>query len=389
MPAGADVGAIIAVLGDRAVDADPALAAALDLRRGAAVDLPRLEVSSHPPRKLAVVAASERALGPLVATAARSGWRTAGASTEQMDPLSMSRMLLDASVDAVLVGAGDPPAADERRALGELAALVAGVAERRPELIVVLAGGMSEHLPAFGDVGRRPGEVVLGPAARRGAPGGPLADLLIELALPPDDAHRALGWGAMALADVLDRRVDVVEIGYDAGTRAAATPGVGGIRGDGPAGRRPERGTRARGPRRRGRRPCRAVVDLGRRPPSPPRPTARAAHRTVGRRDRRRRHASPRGRPGRPLAPGRVDARLGRPAARRPDRRHRWRVGRRRRPDHRARARGRAAPTRGGPVRARSRADPRAARARSPTPTSGGRWSPTSWTTCSHRSGRS
>src|SRR3954449_5499045 len=105
MPAGADLGAIIAVLGDRAVDADPGLAAALDLRHGAAVDLPRLEVSSHPPRKLAVIAASERALAPLEATAARSGWRTAGASTEQMDPLSMSRMLLDASVDAVLVGA--------------------------------------------------------------------------------------------------------------------------------------------------------------------------------------------------------------------------------------------------------------------------------------------
>src|SRR3954452_1807053 len=78
MPAGADVGAIISVLGDRAVDADPGLAAALDLRHGAAVDLPRLEVSSHPPRKLAVVAASERGLAPLVATAARSGWGAAG-----------------------------------------------------------------------------------------------------------------------------------------------------------------------------------------------------------------------------------------------------------------------------------------------------------------------
>ena len=32
----------------------------------------------------------------------------------------------------------------------------------------------------------------------------------------------------MALAEVLDRRVDVVEIGYDAGSRAAAAPGVGG-----------------------------------------------------------------------------------------------------------------------------------------------------------------
>ena len=228
MPAGADVDAVISALGDRAVDADPMLATALDLRRGGAIALPRLEVASHPPRKMAVIAASERGLAPLVATASRSGWRTASASTEQMDPLAMTTMLLDASVQGVLVGAGDPPAADERRALGELAALVAAVAERRPDLVIVLAGSMSDHLPAFGDVGRRKGEVVLGPPARRGVPGGPLADLLLELALRPDDAHRALGWGAMALADVLDRRVDVVEIGYDAGTRASAVPGVGG-----------------------------------------------------------------------------------------------------------------------------------------------------------------
>src|SRR3954464_8029789 len=209
MPAGADIEAILSVLGDRVVAADPALAAApdpalatpLELRRGGAVELPGLEVSSRPPRKLAVVAASERALTPLVATAARSAWLTGGASPEQTDPLAMSRLLLDASVHGVLVGAGDPPAAGERRALGELAALVSAVGERRPKLIVVLAGGMSGHLPAFGDVGRRPGEVVLGPAARRGVPGGPLADLLLELALRPDDAHRSLGWGAMALAD--------------------------------------------------------------------------------------------------------------------------------------------------------------------------------------------
>ena len=128
----------------------------------------------------------------------------------------------------MLVGAGDPPAADERRALGEMTALVAAVAERRPELAIILAGGMTDHLAAFGDVGRRPGEVVLGPAAKKGVPGGPLAELLLELALPPDDSHRSLGPGAMALAEVLDRRVDVVEIGYDAGSRAAAAPGVGG-----------------------------------------------------------------------------------------------------------------------------------------------------------------
>ena len=43
----------------------------------------------------------------------------------------------------------------------------------------------------------------------------------------------------MALAEVLDRRVDVVEVGFDAGTRAAAAPGVaGGARQPRPGGRR-------------------------------------------------------------------------------------------------------------------------------------------------------
>ena len=36
MPAGADVDAVVTALGDRAVAADPGLAAALDLRRGSA-----------------------------------------------------------------------------------------------------------------------------------------------------------------------------------------------------------------------------------------------------------------------------------------------------------------------------------------------------------------
>jgi len=73
MPAGADTEAIVSVLGERAVAADRSLAGVLDLRPGAAKDLPRLEVASHPPRTMAVVAASERALAPLVATASRSG----------------------------------------------------------------------------------------------------------------------------------------------------------------------------------------------------------------------------------------------------------------------------------------------------------------------------
>ena len=106
MPAGSDMEALIAVLGDRMVEADPALAGALELRHGSAVDLPRLEVASHPPRRLAVIAASERALAPLAATAARSGWRIDAASAEAVDPLAMSTLLLEASVGACWSGPG-------------------------------------------------------------------------------------------------------------------------------------------------------------------------------------------------------------------------------------------------------------------------------------------
>jgi hypothetical protein len=225
LPAGADSAAVAALLAARASAADPALASALGLDRTSAGDLPRVDVASHPPRQLAVVAGSERALAPLVAAASRSGWLVSSASAESADPLEMSNMLLDVRTDAILAGAGDPPAADERRALGELGALVAAAAHRRPQLPVVLAGGMAGQLHAFGDVSDRLGRVLVGAAAPLGGVGGDLCDLLLDVALPADDSRRALGAATAALADVLDRRVDVVEIGYDCGTRAGAWPG--------------------------------------------------------------------------------------------------------------------------------------------------------------------
>ncbi len=228
LPAGADPTAAAALLVSRAVAADPPLARALALDTTPSADLARLEVASHPPGRLAVVAGSERALAPLVAAASRSGWRTASASVQAADPLAMSTLLLDREVDAILVGAGDPPAADERRALGELGALVAAAALRRPELPVILAGAMAEQLPAFGDTAERPARIWVGPAARAGSAGADLCDLLIEVALPADDARRALGAATLALAEVLDRRIDVVEVGFDGGTRAGAWPGAWG-----------------------------------------------------------------------------------------------------------------------------------------------------------------
>jgi hypothetical protein len=226
LPAGADPAALATLLVERAVVAEPELASTLGLDRTPVDELPRVEVASHPPGRIAVVAGSERALAALVAAASRSGWLTSAASAETTDPLAMSTLLLDPGIDAMLVGAADPPAADERRALGELGSLVAAAASRRPEVPVILAGGMAALLDAFGDVTDRAAKVLVGAAASSGPDGVALTELLIDVALPPDDSRRALGAATVALADVLDRRIDVVEIGYNGGTRAAGWPGA-------------------------------------------------------------------------------------------------------------------------------------------------------------------
>jgi len=233
IPAGADLDPAIDLLVERTLAVDPVVAEGLGIVGLPRKDFPILEVRSLRPKRLAIVTGSERTLAGLGETGARSGWRTSGASAETTDPLAMTRLLLDRDVGGIVVGAGDPPRADERGGIRELATLVAAVATRRPEIPIVLSGAMSEALDVFGDVSARPGEVVLGPAARRttgvdpDAP-DPLADLLLELALPADDPRRALATGARTLADVLDRRVEAIMLGHDAAARAVAVPGQGG-----------------------------------------------------------------------------------------------------------------------------------------------------------------
>jgi hypothetical protein len=233
LPAAADAEVAVAMLVDRCVTADPVLAEDLGLVGVAAEDLPRLTVRSRRPPKLAVVAGSERALHALRGTAERSGWRTVAASVESVDPLSMTALLLDPTVEAVLAGAGDPPRPDERSTIAELASLVAAVALRRPELPIILAGGLSEGQAAFGNPAARPGEVLLAPAAgpEPDERGDPLGTFLLELALPADDPRRGIGPATQTLADVLDRRVETIVLGHDASVRASAVPSTGGVAG--------------------------------------------------------------------------------------------------------------------------------------------------------------
>jgi len=225
LPAAVDDDALIDLLIRRVEAADAVLARHLGISAQQSGAIPAVTVRTVPPRRLAVVAPSERALAPLLEAASRSGWRTTGASVETTDPLAMTRLLLDGGVHGILAGAGDPPAPDERGPLAEFTALVAAAARRRPDRLVILAGAMAEATDAFGDLNAREGETLLGPAARSGNDGAPLRALLTELAVPADDARRALGPAARTLATVLDRRIELVEIGFDGALRAIASPG--------------------------------------------------------------------------------------------------------------------------------------------------------------------
>ncbi len=227
LPAAVGPDAVRNVLLERVVAGDAGIAEATGLTDLPVEHVPVVAARSHAPIVMAVVAGSERGLAPLASAARRSGFIVRSASAETADPLEMTRLLLDPAVSAILVGAGDPPGADERSALPEVASLVAAVAARRPSVTIVLAGAMTDELGRFGDVAARPGEVLLGAAARPGADRHALDELLFELALPPDDARRGAAAGIATLADVLGRRLEYVEIGFDAGVRVIAQPATG------------------------------------------------------------------------------------------------------------------------------------------------------------------
>jgi hypothetical protein len=233
-PSAIDPEALVSLLLQRTVAGDSALARTIEIvgNGSSQESLARLIARSAPPQRIVAIAGSERAVAPLQDAARRTGWRVTAATPETADPLAMTTALLDPGVDAVIIGAGEPPGPDERRALEDVAAVVAAVASRRPELTIVLAGSMAEQLARFETAdGERPGEILLAPVATAGdPPGSALRELLDDLRAPRDDARRAAARAAGALADALDRRIEVVDIGFDGGLRATAAPGVGGAR---------------------------------------------------------------------------------------------------------------------------------------------------------------
>jgi hypothetical protein len=231
-PAGTAPDTLAEILAGRLVATDLALADHVGVSRAAVEDLPRLEARSEPPQTLAVLGASRRAVGMLENVAARTPWRLRIASPESHDPREMTELALTPDVSAILVGAGDPPGPDERGWLDDLAGLVGAVARRRPDLRVVLAGPVGERqgwAEGFGASleGAASDRVFVAPAlGLRDGPDEPLREILERLLPDTSDTRHMAVRSILSLADALDRRLELVDIGLDGGLRAMATAGV-------------------------------------------------------------------------------------------------------------------------------------------------------------------
>ena len=222
--------ALVERLRRRLADADPELARELALiAPGAADGLPRIASETVPPPELAVLAATDRHQVPLAAAAAAAGWRVHRVVIDGAEVVPVVAALTNPRITAVLAGTADSPGADERPLLGELTAILVAAADRRPDLSIVLAGALATPggryevaIPAG-----RPGATLLGPSPAHGG-GAALRDLLSTLRGGDADGHLSMGVAMGTLAEVLGRRLELVDIGQSAGTRVQAAPAATG-----------------------------------------------------------------------------------------------------------------------------------------------------------------
>ncbi len=226
-PAGVDPEAILEDLVARVVAID---AGALPRPEGWE-EWARLESETRRPLSAVCVAATPRRLADLEHAVAGAGWEIRGRLTVgQDDRRALAERCLEPDVRTVLVGCGESPDGDERKALPEVCAVVGAIAARRPELQIALTGGATEWGAA---VPRHQLTGMPGPTGVATSADSPLRDAAARLALglspsrgapPLPDGREALRISVTTLARLLDRRVEAVDVGHAAGSRTLAHP---------------------------------------------------------------------------------------------------------------------------------------------------------------------
>ena len=223
-PAGTDPDDLVALLAGRLAEADPALADELGVRSSGPEATRRLIARTGEPPRLVILATSERERAAAERLAATAGWRSSGLSLEASDPVAMARLGMARDVAAVLLAAGESPALDPRAAVAALAALGSALASRDPVRPMVLAGLLRTETARFAlDADGAPPPY--GPAATAGDPAGAGLRRLLDAIQPASgDGRHALVRAVTDLATILDRRVELVEIGLTGGLRVLAGP---------------------------------------------------------------------------------------------------------------------------------------------------------------------
>lgn len=222
-PSGVDEEVLVALVGERVRAADPALADRLGLDGTTVGTAPRLVARSAPPPLLAVLATTALERAALERVADVAGWRTNGASLDQDGPIGLTRVALEAGVAAV-AAAGEPATSrEETAALVELAAVVAGIATRPAGPPVILVGELArDDLTRLAVTDDGP---VYAPGLETGSPAGSdLTRLLDRLDPTRPTPRRAALAAVLDLAVVLDRRIELVDIGHGGGLRAVVGP---------------------------------------------------------------------------------------------------------------------------------------------------------------------
>jgi len=223
-PAAIDPELLLGRLVERLADADPALAADLGLAGLDLAAVPRLMARTAELPRLAILATSERERAASERLAAGAGWRARGLSLEASEPIALAHLALERDVAAILLAAGESPALDPKTVVTEVATLGAAIAGRDPARPILLAGLLrteAGRFPVDADGAAPP----YGPAATAGAPAGAGLRRLLDAIRPgAGDGRQALVRAVVDLAAVLDRRVELVEIGLTGGVRAIAGP---------------------------------------------------------------------------------------------------------------------------------------------------------------------
>jgi hypothetical protein len=220
LPAGVADDEVIAHLLARFAAADPDLAATLRAGAHAVWDWPRLVARSMPTPILAVLATTVLERLAVERVAGTAGWRTTGASLEADGPIELTRIALERGVDAIAVAAGEPTSREERATLGQLVAVADGIARRAPGPRIVHVGAAAAEAAAVPPGAGDDGPLFAPGPARGEPPGEPLRRFLDQLDPARGSARRAMLSAAVDLAAILDRRVELVEIGFDGGLRA-------------------------------------------------------------------------------------------------------------------------------------------------------------------------